>query len=244
PLAGVLSVIPTGSPTRPLLSWGSLGVFLTSQLDLSYTPTKVAVAPLAIWRIQPTVLIHRRLHLPCASALLGSVSLCYALLCYRPVLPRSVTYRWSLFLSAYISPSPSVSAATASSRLLNQRRGDKNPADSKGTVIMISEEREGAGKRNTVPRFIPVPLPVKTLGCDCPSADSQSFRCGYFCSPSAEPTPSPLPSAPPALAPHRADHQAITRELGNREEIQSLKGLNTGRGSLLVASRGARCTPC
>lgn len=41
----------------------------------------------------------------------------------------------------------------------------------------------------------------------------------------------PHPPPTPALAQQRADHQAITRELGNREEIQSLKGLNTGRGS-------------
>ena len=93
--------------------------------------------------------------------------------------------------------------------------------------------------------FIPVPLSVKTLGCNCPNGDSESFRCSYFCSPLSEPTLQRLPSAPPlALARRRADHQAITRELGNREEIQSLKGLNTGRGSPLVASRGARCTPC
>lgn len=47
-----------------------------------------------------------------------------------------------------------------------------------------------------------------------------------------------------ALAPGRDNHRAITRELGNREEIQSLKGLNTGRGSGVVGSRGARCTLC
>lgn len=73
--------------------------------------------------------------------------------------------------------------------------------------------------------FIPVPLSVKTL--------SESFRCSYFCSANTEPTAKPPPL--PALARHRADHQAITRELGNPEEIQSLKGLNTGRGSPLVA---------
>lgn len=79
----------------------------------------------------------------------------------------------------------------------------------------------------------------------------KSFRCcSYFClalsQANAEPKPSPLLThpllLPSALAPHRDDHQAITRELGNREEIQSLKGLNTGRGSGLVLGRGARCT--
>lgn len=82
--------------------------------------------------------------------------------------------------------------------------------------------------------FILIPLSVKTPGCDCPIGDSESFRCSYFCSPLSKPTPKRLPSVsppPPALAQQRADHQAITRELGNREEIQSLKGLNTGRGS-------------
>lgn len=94
-------------------------------------------------------------------------------------------------------------------------------------------------------RFIPVPLSVKTLGCECPNSDSESFRCCYFCSPLCKPTPVWLPSAPPlaVLAWNWADHQAITRELGNQGEIQSLKGLNTGRGSLLVASRGDHCIP-
>ncbi|KAI9532001.1 hypothetical protein NQZ68_036363 [Dissostichus eleginoides] len=52
------------------------------------------------------------------------------------------------------------------------------------------------------------------------------------------PPPPPRSGTAPGLT-----IKQLHRNLANREEIQSLKGLNTGRGSPLVASRGARCPP-
>lgn len=85
-------------------------------------------------------------------------------------------------------------------------------------------------------RFIPAALRVKTLAVTVQKLPLQLFLLSLI---RANTRPLPrAPASPSSGLRHRADHQAITRELGNPEEIQSLKGLNTGRGSGLVASTG------
>lgn len=79
-------------------------------------------------------------------------------------------------------------------------------------------------------RFILLSLSVKTCALTVPELPPQLFLLGRA---NTDPLPAPparLP-APPPPARHPPDHRAITRDLGNPEEIQSLKGLGPGRGA-------------